>query len=81
MNGSFAFYINPDPTDIKHPSFLSLGWYNLSLIGQEATWHYINLTEGADDERDYWILDLKEIVLQDSFENSNILATYCNLEE
>ena len=36
----FSIYLSNDPDDSKHSSRLTFGAYDLSLVGENATWHY-----------------------------------------
>lgn len=40
MGKLFAMFLNSDPEDTKNPSHISFGWYDLSIVGKNAEFHY-----------------------------------------
>jgi len=40
MGKLFAMFLNSDPNDTKNPSHISFGWYDLSIVGKNAQFHY-----------------------------------------
>merc|ERR1711871_1271161 len=40
MGKLFAMFLNSDPDDSKNPSHISFGWYDLSIVGNNAKFHY-----------------------------------------
>ena len=40
MGKLFAMFLNSDPDDTKNPSHISFGWYDLSIVGKNAQFHY-----------------------------------------
>jgi hypothetical protein len=40
MDKSFAMFLNSDPNDVNYPSSLTIGGYNLSIVGVNASFLY-----------------------------------------
>ncbi|CAM9217862.1 unnamed protein product [Chrysoparadoxa australica] len=75
----FSVYLSTDPWDTTQPSHLVFGGYDLSIVSDNATWHYTPvLREGYGDLR-YWSIKMLGVdIVSDQGDRVKVCESGCH---
>lgn len=54
----FSLYLSNDPDDASRPSHLTFGYYDLGIVGDNATWHYTPVIKRGFGDFKYWTVKM-----------------------
>jgi len=77
MGKLFAMFLNSDPDDSKNPSHISFGWYDLSIVGKDARFHYSPLKTHDT----YWGIYMTGFEIIDTKSKEKLIADPCSKDK
>lgn len=61
LGNYFSLFLSNNPLDLKHPSTLWMGGYDLNIVGDNATWHYTPVIKRGYGDFKYWTVKATSI--------------------
>ncbi|CAM9456317.1 unnamed protein product [Ascophyllum nodosum] len=79
----FSVYLSYDPTDTENPSHMLFGSYDLSIVAENASWHFTPVIRHSLGQLRYWTVKMTgmSVILRKSVADESIDAFDAQLGE
>jgi len=74
----FSVYLSNNPRDHEKPSHLWFGGYDLSIVSENATWHYTPVIRRSYGDFKYWTVKMYGLQVLTGANNEELKADMCS---
>jgi hypothetical protein len=74
----FSVYLSNDPSDTDKPSMVVFGGYDLSLVSENASWHFTPVVRYGYGEDTYWSVKVNAVKIVGKDDHSLVLGEVCS---